>query len=293
MPRVEVNGTKMHYQQMGKGPDILLVHGLFSNIGFWWSTVAPELAKTHRVTALDLRGHGLSGMTERGYRAVDLAGDVVALMELLDLRDVHIVGHSFGGAIALAAALRKRAFVNRITLADAWVPSLQHQTQTPNLSRWSALKEKLRARGLEEDADLPMVAMAFLEELAETPDATFNRLRNPAHRAAWMPVNRNSQGVRRWRRLMATTHAWKEFYNTDALDPKRLGSLRIPVHLIYGDRSGYHPTRDALIKHLPIATRHDTSGGHYFPIIQPQALTNLVLQQAKRPAAIAHNRLAG
>ena len=278
MPRIEVNGTKLHYQQIGTGPDLLLVHGLFSSIGFWWGAVAPALAKTHRVTALDLRGHGLSGMPERGYRTHDLAEDILALADYLGLRDVHVVGHSFGGAIALAAALRARDKIVRITLADAWVPALQDQTYTPNLSQWPALKEKMKARGFQEDGELPMVAMAFLEELAETPDSIFAKVRGGQAGQGWMPVRRNSHAVRRWRRLMATTHAWKEFYATNGLTSDALKALGTPTNLIYGRRSGYHQTRDGLLRHLPNATLHEAAGGHYFPLLQPRALTDLVAQ---------------
>lgn len=291
MPRVTINENKLHYQQMGSGPDIVLIHGLFSNIAFWWSQIAPQLAQTHRVTALDLRGHGLSGMTERGYRAVDLAEDVAALLEHLNIKDVHLVGHSYGGAISLATALLRPDLVVRVTLADAWVPSLQHQTHLPNVRAWPELKKKLQERGIDEDEDLPMVAMAFLEELAETPDSTFSRMASDGNRGSWMPLNRHSHGVRRWRRLMATTHAWKEFYKTDHLDADRLSKVESPVEMMYGVRSGYLKTRDGLARVLPEARRFETSGGHYFPVTQPQALTDLVLNQGR--GAARRGRLAG
>ncbi|MGV6849685.1 MAG: alpha/beta fold hydrolase [Marinibacterium sp.] len=293
MPRVEINGTKLHYQQIGQGPHMLLIHGLFSNIAFWWAHVAPALARTHRVTALDLRGHGLSGMTERGYRAVDLADDVSALMDHLRMEDVHVVAHSFGGAIALAAALRDHDRVSRMTLAEAWVPSLQPDIATPNVRKWPRLRETLRARGLSDEDDLPMVAMAFLEELAETPDAAFSRATRTGARAAWMPVSRNSRGVVRWRRLMETTHAWREFYKTDDIDASALATLDVPVNLIYGARSGYLRSRDGLVRHLPDVTSQETPGGHYFPIIHPQALTDSVMTMARRQRLAGPGRAVG
>lgn len=291
MPRIELNGNKLHYQQMGQGPDIVLVHGLFSNIAFWWGHIAPILAQTHRVTALDLRGHGLSGMTERGYRAVDLADDVCALLDYLDIDAAHIVGHSYGGAVCLAVALNAPERVSRLTLADAWVPCLQHQTHMPNVRGWSELKSKLAARGIEQTGDLPMVAMAFLEELADAPDAAVQRLGSGTGRAAWMPTDVKSQGVRRWRRLMASTHAWKEFYKTDRLGPEHLAKVTLPVDLVYGVQSGYRMTRDGLVKVLPDVAAHDAVGGHYFPVMQPHALTEVVMRPRLRGAS--RDRLAG
>lgn len=289
MPRVEINGIRLHYQQMGSGPDIVLVHGLFSNIGFWWSVIAPALARKYRVTALDLRGHGLSGMTEHGYRAIDLAEDVVLLMAHLDVRNVHLIGHSFGGAIGLAAALQCSEAIQKITLADAWVPALQPQIDMPNARAWPALKKSLRARGIEDVEDLPMVAMAFLQELAETPDPAFAPMSKGQDRAAWMPVNRESRGVRQWRRLMTTSHAWKEFYKTDQLDAHCLSHLETPVELIYGARSGYLKTRDKLLQTLPNVSWREVPGGHYFPIIHPKALTDVVLGTASPPQSITQD----
>ncbi|MCA0926787.1 alpha/beta fold hydrolase [Ruegeria profundi] len=292
MPRIEIDGTKLHYQQIGSGTNLLLVHGLFSSIGFWWGPLAFTLAKNHRVTALDLRGHGLSGMTQRGYSANDLAKDILALADHLGLRDIHIVGHSYGGAIALAAALQARDKIIRITLADAWVPALQAQTYTPNLRKWSALKEKLKLKGLQGEGDWPMVAMAFLEEIAEAPEDTLANMQRGQYGRGWMPTKHNSNAIRRWRRLMATTHAWKEFYATSVLTSAALRKLETPVHIIYGKKSGYHQTRDALLKHLPNATNHEVSGGHYFPLLQPRGLTDLIANPPKTaaPSVQFHSR---
>lgn len=293
MPRIELRGNKLHYQQIGQGPDIVLIHGLFSNIAFWWGVIAPVLAKSYRVTALDLRGHGLSGMSERGYRACDMAEDVTELLEHLNIRDAHLVGHSYGGAVALATALNAPDRVSRVTLADAWVPCMQQHTHMPNVRAWPELKEKLRARGIEGDSELPMVAMAFLEELADAPDASFKQMNGREGRAAWMPTSCKSQGVRRWRRLMVSTHAWKEFYKPDNLDADRLSRVAKPVDLIYGQRSRYHMSRDGLSKVLPDCIGHEAPGGHYFPVIQPQALIDIVATSLDHRQTVSRSRMAG
>ena len=118
MPRVKLRDNTMHYQQIGSGPDVILIHGLFCSIAFWWFRVAPALAEHHRVTALDLRGHGFSGISPDRYRAVDLAKDVVALMDHLKIDRAHVIGHSFGGAVGVALASTRPERISQLTLAD-------------------------------------------------------------------------------------------------------------------------------------------------------------------------------
>lgn len=170
MPRVLLRNHKVHYQQTGEGPDILLIHGLACHVAFWWFQVAPELAKTHRVTAVDLRGHGFSGVTETGYRACDLGADVAALLDHLGMADVHVVAHSFGGAVAMALASERPELVGRLTLADGWVPSVQPVPPLPKVRDWSATLVRAKARGIEVDPNLPLVVRGLYAEMMDETD---------------------------------------------------------------------------------------------------------------------------
>ena len=284
MPRILLNGTPIHYQQQGQGPDLVLIHGLFSNIAFWWTQAAPLLAGRFRVTALDLRGHGFSGMPATGYRASDLAGDILALMDHLEIDGAHLVGHSFGGAIALAGAMDWPDRVDRITLADAWIPSLQAQAPLPQRTHWPVLQRRLRARGIVIETALPRVAMGFLEEIRDAPAAL------GASGISGVPVAasgaRPPRAVRRWTELMARTQAWSEFHADETLAPKRLETIERPVKLVYGARSRYHESRDALARILPDRRMHEVAGGHFFPLFHPEALAGVILEAPGRaPAA--------
>ena len=90
----------------GKGRPILLLHG-FATSSFTWQAIEPELAKSHRVIAVDLRGFGASDKPlDDHYSIFDQADAIEAFIEQENLKDLTIVGHSFGGGIALALALR-------------------------------------------------------------------------------------------------------------------------------------------------------------------------------------------
>lgn len=294
MPRASLRGHTIHYQQVGEGPDVVLIHGLFCNIAFWWFRVAPKLAETCRVTALDLRGHGFSAMSEQGYRTVDLASDVIALMDHLDIHDAHVIGHSFGGAVALAVATLSGDKVRRLTLADAWVPCLQKMPPLSDTSAWPSLQKKLRERGIVIEGELPRVAHGFFEELLETDrgrDQGKTGGFGDAAVLAAMPVSagsnrRPSRSMRRWRELMARTNAHEELHDPRGLEEHKLSQFSRPVDLVYGARSRYLDTRDGLERVMP-----DTrvimvpNAGHFFPLLNPDALLN-ALDMSQKPTRV-------
>jgi pimeloyl-ACP methyl ester carboxylesterase len=115
-------GLTLAVEEAGRGDPVLLLHGLGTS-GYSWRHVAPELAKTHRVIALDLKGFGASDKPDDGrYSVRDQAAVVKAFIEQENLRNLTVVGHSFGGGVALALALsfaeEKSGRLKRIVLLD-------------------------------------------------------------------------------------------------------------------------------------------------------------------------------
>src|SRR5215470_3923803 len=101
MPFANVNGIKFHFQRVGKGPDVVMIHGLAANLAFWYFRIIPFLMIDFCITAYDLRGHGKSEMSDSGYTSADMAADLDALLDHLGVEKAHLVGHSFGGQVAL------------------------------------------------------------------------------------------------------------------------------------------------------------------------------------------------
>ena len=91
------------HQEIGDGPPLIVLHGLFGSARNWTS-VARRLAARRRVYALDLRNHGDSPWADdMDYPA--MAGDVVAFMDAHGMDRAALLGHSMGGKVAMAAAL--------------------------------------------------------------------------------------------------------------------------------------------------------------------------------------------
>ena len=92
--------------EKGEGRPILLLHG-FATSSFTWQGVEPELSKRHRVIEVDLRGFGASDKPiDEHYSVFDQADAIEALIEQENLKDLTVIGHSFGGGVTLALALK-------------------------------------------------------------------------------------------------------------------------------------------------------------------------------------------
>ena len=98
---VEVLGANIHYETWGRdGPGIALVHGSSGHVE-WWRFVAPFLADRFRVVALDLSGNGDSGWRDR-YSGAGFAEETWQVCQVAGLPErPFVVGHSFGGFVAL------------------------------------------------------------------------------------------------------------------------------------------------------------------------------------------------
>ena len=117
--RVWVDGVNLQYLEAGSGPPLLLVHGHEQSASSWrW--VIPVLARTHRVLALSLPGHGESSPAVGGYApGRDLALLVADFLDTLGVGPLHVVGNSVGGAVALHLALADPARIRTLTLVDS------------------------------------------------------------------------------------------------------------------------------------------------------------------------------
>ena len=68
MPKVALStGVRLHYQQIGEGPDLVMIHGLTGNLAVWHLKIIPMISNRFRTLTYDLRGHGYSEISPSGY----------------------------------------------------------------------------------------------------------------------------------------------------------------------------------------------------------------------------------
>ncbi|MES2711496.1 MAG: alpha/beta fold hydrolase [Pseudomonadota bacterium] len=111
-----MTGLRLNAVDVGSGPPLVLLHGLFGAAQNW-GTIQTALAPEHRVISLDLRNHGASPHADSmGY--AEMAEDVAATLTELDVPSAAILGHSMGGKVAMTLALTRPALVERLVVAD-------------------------------------------------------------------------------------------------------------------------------------------------------------------------------
>ncbi|WP_088347808.1 MULTISPECIES: alpha/beta hydrolase [Rhodomicrobium] len=117
------DAVKLAVHEQGKGKPIVLLHGLGAS-SYTWHKIMPALAKTNRVIAIDLKGFGQSDKPlDNHYSIFDQARLVEDYIDRLNLHNVTLIGHSFGGGVALAVALNQietgRKDIERLVLIDS------------------------------------------------------------------------------------------------------------------------------------------------------------------------------
>jgi pimeloyl-ACP methyl ester carboxylesterase len=134
---LQAGRTKLSYLEWGsEGPAALLLHGITSNARTWWR-VAPRLVELgFRVVAFDMPGHGQSGETT-DHRIESLAQLIGQACSKLGMDRTLVIGHSWGGAVALAMAAHPATPVARLVLID---PALDltaevGKTRVPNFTK--------------------------------------------------------------------------------------------------------------------------------------------------------------
>jgi pimeloyl-ACP methyl ester carboxylesterase len=120
MPTVAIDGIDLHYECLGNGPPVLLVHGSVMNGEMTWASQRP-LAERWRLIVIDRPGFGASSATDRVDFAVDaglVAGILDRLPELCGVEHAHLVGHSYGGVVSLLAAAMRLEAIRSLTVIE-------------------------------------------------------------------------------------------------------------------------------------------------------------------------------
>ena len=115
-----VNGLKMYYEIHGSGEPVVLLHGAFMAItDDNWSVLINELAKTRKVIAIEMQGHGRTADIKRDITYENLSDDVAALLDFLKIPSADIVGYSLGGGVAIQTAIRHPEKVRKVVSISA------------------------------------------------------------------------------------------------------------------------------------------------------------------------------
>lgn len=241
MPRVTVDGMKFYFQQTGQGADVVLLHGITGNMAIWpLINMMETLAADFRVTAYDLRGHGYSDTPAKGYTSADMADDLIRIQKALGLKRMFLLGHSFGGVVALHAAVRYPEFIAGLILSDPYFPSLRHlETNVSDWIGWQDYKAQAARAGLVVADDAWFDVGQLFEQAVQLPP----------ERSAMFKKELGLAALDRLSRLANTT-CGHDVKAVAGLTAERIQSVTHPTIALYGEQSPFLSTCRYLGKHL-------------------------------------------
>jgi 3-oxoadipate enol-lactonase len=254
---ITVGGLRLCLDDRGQGPVVVLAHGMWCDAGMFQS-LAQLLATRARVLTPDFRAHGRSDVPTSSWSVADLAGDLAAILDQLEVPNAVLLGFSMGGMAAVEFALRYPARLTGLILVgtSAAAEGLVRSAEIKTLARLIDLTGPAR----------------FLPN--EASRATFSspfRRRNPREITRWESV------VRAMPRAALTQALRAVAGRRPLLD--QLNRIRVPVTIVAGaaDRVVKPKSSEAMHQRLPGSTLVVYPGtGHAVPTERPGDVAELI-----------------
>ena len=192
----DVNGINLYHEIYGQGEPLVLVHGGLTTIDEMQGWVQ-ALAKTRQVIAVEMQGHGRTADTDRPMTFHTMGDDISALLDYHKIPKADLVGHSFGGASAIRAAIQHPDHVRRLV-----VISSPHAR-----SAWYA----------EARQGMSQVGATMANNMMQTPTGKFSK--------QWSEPQRFPQFLDKFGKMMSQDYDWSA----------DIATLPMPVLLVFAD----------------------------------------------------------
>jgi len=192
----DVNGIKLYHEVYGKGEPLVLLPGGLMTIPEMTTLLQP-LAKTHKVIAVELQGHGRTADTDRPMALETMGDDIAALLDHLNIPRADIAGFSLGAAVGLRTAIQHPEKVRRLVVISSpyaksgWYPEAQK--------------------------GMGQVSGAMAQNMMQTPTGQFSK--------EWREPQRFPRFLDKIGKMMGASYDWSG-------DVKK---LPMPVLLVYAD----------------------------------------------------------
>ena len=249
----------------GGDPPALLLHGI-GNYGRVWDFVAKAVNGRMRLVAPDARGHGASAKPEAGYAPEDFVADAVAVMDALGLARPLVVGHSMGGAHAMALAASHPERVRALVLVDVG----------PEIGRDGGERARRLSLGRPDRFADQAAALAYLHQTSPGySDAVYaNRL---AHVFA-----RDADGALVWRSRKDALARILGQPSRSAEAWQALTTFPLPVLVVRGTRSASLSveTYARMLEVIPNVSGLELDAGHNVQLDRPRELAEAIVALA-------------
>ena len=192
----EVNGINLYHEIYGHGEPLVLIHGGLTTISQMQGWAQP-LGTARKVVAVEMQGHGHTADTDRSLSFATMGDDIAALLDHLAISKADLVGHSFGGAIAIRAAIEHPNKVRRLVVISSpyarsgWYPEVRE--------------------------GMSQVGASMTENLMQTPTGKLSR--------QWPEPQRFPQFLDKLGKMMGQDYDWSA----------EIAQLPMPVLLVFAD----------------------------------------------------------
>jgi pimeloyl-ACP methyl ester carboxylesterase len=199
--KVPVGGVEIHYEIHGDGPPLVLLHGGVIPSQTFGAPLA-AMARTHKVIAIHLRGHGFSTDSDGPWSSEAFADDVAAVLRHLGIGKVRFMGYSLGAGVALQVAIRHPELVEKLVSVSVAVRA---------------------------DGEYPEVRQAF-EQMPGNAAAIGQQLSASPFAELYPDVN--------WEKMMRKSG---EMYQPDRDWTERIRTIKAPILLVFADADSIRP----------------------------------------------------
>lgn len=184
-----VNGTKIYYEVYGEGQPLVLLHGAFMTIEMNWGQLIPELSKTRKVIAIEMRGHGHTPFSDAQLDLATMASDVAGVMDHLKVESADVAGYSMGGSIAYQLIIQSPKRVKKLVIisstykSSGWLPAVTNSFKSfkPEFFTNTPLKTAYDAVAPDKTKWTPFIEqmIAFFKTPFDMGDANIAKITSP------------------------------------------------------------------------------------------------------------------
>lgn len=272
---LQVEGARLHYVERGSGPAIVMIHGLGGQLRNFSYAMLEPLAQDHRVVLVDRPGSGYSTADDDSEPGiVEQAAIIARFIETLGIERPLVVGHSLGGAVALALALERPALIRGLALI---APLTQPQDDVPEAFRGLAAIPPSMRRLMAQTLGTPMSRL--------TAERTLTAVFAPEPVPHDFAMRGGGALSQRPGAIAAAAADLASGGQDMAALALRYPDLVVPTAILYGREDAIldptrHGHRTAAI--IPGARIEVIEGGHMIPVTAPDATIRFVADASAR-----------
>jgi pimeloyl-ACP methyl ester carboxylesterase len=260
LPMIEVDGGRIVYRRIGKGPPLVVLNGFGATSADWDPSFIDRLASSNELILLNNRGIGGSTDDGQPFDIAKLAADAAYAIELLGIERASVMGWSMGGFIAQALALNYADRVDKLVLLSTDSGGIEADLASPDV--WSELVD---TSGTPNEQARRLLFLLFPTDAAESLYSEFGNI---------VAAARAQISTELLHRQAAAMNAW---HQTGVAS--QLREIRLPVLIATGTEDIVIPASNSLklVSAIPGAwLAQFPHGGHAFIAQYPRALADLI-----------------